>query len=84
MRTKMWPDCSLIFHHVNFGCLLCQMLSRLLNSSHPEDLKAANKLIKEMVQEVKLSPAPFINDTFLLYINYAATFLVQCACVFFF
>ncbi|KAM6914467.1 ADP-ribosylation factor-binding protein GGA1-like isoform 2-T2 [Lycodopsis pacificus] len=26
-------------------------LSRLLNSSHPEDLKAANKLIKEMVQE---------------------------------
>lgn len=33
-------------------CLLRQMLSRLLNSSHPEDLKAANKLIKEMVQEV--------------------------------
>uniref|UniRef100_A0A3B3V2J5 Golgi associated, gamma adaptin ear containing, ARF binding protein 1 n=1 Tax=Poecilia latipinna TaxID=48699 RepID=A0A3B3V2J5_9TELE len=28
-----------------------RMLSRLLNSSHPEDLKAANKLIKEMVQE---------------------------------
>ncbi|XP_029365066.1 ADP-ribosylation factor-binding protein GGA1-like isoform X1 [Echeneis naucrates] len=28
-----------------------KMLSRLLNSSHPEDLKAANKLIKEMVQE---------------------------------
>ena len=28
------------------------MLSRLLNSSHPEDLRAANKLIKEMVQEV--------------------------------
>ncbi|XP_073329466.1 ADP-ribosylation factor-binding protein GGA1-like [Pagrus major] len=26
-------------------------LSRLLNSSHPEDLRAANKLIKEMVQE---------------------------------
>ncbi|XP_034566758.1 ADP-ribosylation factor-binding protein GGA1-like [Notolabrus celidotus] len=26
-------------------------LSRLLNSTHPEDLKAANKLIKEMVQE---------------------------------
>ncbi|XP_061737004.1 ADP-ribosylation factor-binding protein GGA1-like isoform X2 [Nerophis ophidion] len=26
-------------------------LSRLLNSSQPEDLKAANKLIKEMVQE---------------------------------
>uniref|UniRef100_A0A7N6ALI2 Golgi associated, gamma adaptin ear containing, ARF binding protein 1 n=1 Tax=Anabas testudineus TaxID=64144 RepID=A0A7N6ALI2_ANATE len=31
-----------------------KMLSRLLNSSHPEDLKAANKLIKEMVQEVSL------------------------------
>ncbi|TNM97496.1 hypothetical protein fugu_015652 [Takifugu bimaculatus] len=29
-----------------------KMLARLLNSSHPEDLKAANKLIKEMVQEV--------------------------------
>uniref|UniRef100_A0A8C6SXQ8 Golgi associated, gamma adaptin ear containing, ARF binding protein 1 n=1 Tax=Neogobius melanostomus TaxID=47308 RepID=A0A8C6SXQ8_9GOBI len=28
-----------------------KMLSRLLNSTHPEDLKAANKLIKEMVQE---------------------------------
>lgn len=32
--------------------LIQQMLSRLLNSSHPEDLRAANKLIKEMVQEV--------------------------------
>nr|ACI69744.1 ADP-ribosylation factor-binding protein GGA1 [Salmo salar] len=29
-----------------------KMLSRLLNSTHPEDLRAANKLIKEMVQEV--------------------------------
>lgn len=29
-----------------------QMLARLLKSSHPEDLRAANKLIKEMVQEV--------------------------------
>ncbi|XP_046894745.1 ADP-ribosylation factor-binding protein GGA1-like isoform X4 [Hypomesus transpacificus] len=28
-----------------------KVLSRLLNSTHPEDLKAANKLIKEMVQE---------------------------------
>uniref|UniRef100_A0A8D0B0R7 Golgi-associated, gamma adaptin ear containing, ARF binding protein 1 n=1 Tax=Sander lucioperca TaxID=283035 RepID=A0A8D0B0R7_SANLU len=28
-----------------------KMLSRLLNSTHPEDLIAANKLIKEMVQE---------------------------------
>ncbi|CAL9693653.1 unnamed protein product [Knipowitschia caucasica] len=28
-----------------------KMLTRLLNSSHPEDLKAANKMIKEMVQE---------------------------------
>uniref|UniRef100_A0A3Q3ID82 Golgi associated, gamma adaptin ear containing, ARF binding protein 1 n=1 Tax=Monopterus albus TaxID=43700 RepID=A0A3Q3ID82_MONAL len=28
-----------------------KLLSRLLNSSHPDDLKAANKLIKEMVQE---------------------------------
>ncbi|CAG5928959.1 unnamed protein product [Menidia menidia] len=28
-----------------------KMLSRLLNSTHPDDLRAANKLIKEMVQE---------------------------------
>nr|XP_057945000.1 ADP-ribosylation factor-binding protein GGA1-like [Doryrhamphus excisus] len=28
-----------------------KMLSRLLNSCHPEDLRAANQLIKEMVQE---------------------------------
>ncbi|XP_054243097.1 ADP-ribosylation factor-binding protein GGA1 isoform X4 [Indicator indicator] len=28
-----------------------KILSRLLKSSHPEDLRAANKLIKEMVQE---------------------------------
>ncbi|KAM3865043.1 ADP-ribosylation factor-binding protein GGA1 [Diretmus argenteus] len=28
-----------------------KMLSRLLNSTHPEDLRAANTLIKEMVQE---------------------------------
>lgn len=42
--------------------LLCQMLSRLLNSSHPEDLKAANKLIKEMVQEV--NPFPYPTSSF--------------------
>uniref|UniRef100_A0A8D2QQT7 Golgi associated, gamma adaptin ear containing, ARF binding protein 1 n=1 Tax=Zosterops lateralis melanops TaxID=1220523 RepID=A0A8D2QQT7_ZOSLA len=30
---------------------LLQTLARLLKSSHPEDLRAANKLIKEMVQE---------------------------------
>lgn len=33
---------------------LSQILARLLKSSHPEDLRAANKLIKEMVQEVRL------------------------------
>lgn len=53
----LWMFFALFFLHMNSGCLLCQMLSRLLNSSHPEDLKAANKLIKEMVQEVKLSPS---------------------------
>lgn len=35
-----------------FSPVFLQMLSRLLNSTHPEDLRAANKLIKEMVQEV--------------------------------
>lgn len=34
--------------------LFPQMLARLLKSSHPEDLRAANKLIKEMVQEVSV------------------------------
>lgn len=37
-------------------CLSAQMLARLLKSSHPEDLRAANKLIKEMVQEVMTEP----------------------------
>uniref|UniRef100_A0AAX7T3I3 Golgi-associated, gamma adaptin ear containing, ARF binding protein 1 n=1 Tax=Astatotilapia calliptera TaxID=8154 RepID=A0AAX7T3I3_ASTCA len=37
-----------------------KMLSRLLNSSHPEDLKAANKLIKEMVQEVNTLSFSFL------------------------
>lgn len=41
--------------------VLCQMLSRLLNSSHPEDLKAANKLIKEMVQEVTFFPVMHVR-----------------------
>lgn len=36
--------------------LSLQMLARLLKSSHPEDLRAANKLIKEMVQEVMAEP----------------------------
>lgn len=36
--------------------LSSQMLARLLKSSHPEDLRAANKLIKEMVQEVMAEP----------------------------
>uniref|UniRef100_A0A7N6API6 Golgi-associated, gamma adaptin ear containing, ARF binding protein 1 n=1 Tax=Anabas testudineus TaxID=64144 RepID=A0A7N6API6_ANATE len=33
------------------ACFPTCMLSRLLNSTQPEDLRAANKLIKEMVQE---------------------------------
>lgn len=42
------------------------MLSRLLNSTHPEDLRAANKLIKEMVQEV--SACSLVSpDFFILY-----------------
>ena len=37
--------------------LAVQMLSRLLTSTHPDDLKAANKLIKEMVLEVSSPPS---------------------------
>lgn len=44
------------------------MLSRLLNSSHPEDLKAANKLIKEMVQEVHLCSSLCIDFTVVLFV----------------
>lgn len=43
----------LVSHHAP---LSLQMLARLLKSSHPEDLRAANKLIKEMVQEVTAKP----------------------------
>lgn len=49
-----------VLPHMNSDFLLCQMLSRLLNSSHPEDLKAANKLIKEMVQEVNTLSFSFL------------------------
>lgn len=47
-------------------CMSLQMLARLLKSSHPEDLRAANKLIKEMVQEVsvftwEVFPPPSLN-----------------------
>lgn len=42
--------------HHGHALLSSQMLARLLKSSHPEDLRAANKLIKEMVQEVMAKP----------------------------
>lgn len=42
--------------HRGHALLSSQMLARLLKSSHPEDLRAANKLIKEMVQEVMAEP----------------------------
>lgn len=42
--------------HHGHAPLSSQMLARLLKSSHPEDLRAANKLIKEMVQEVTAEP----------------------------
>lgn len=35
-----------------------QLLTRLLKSSHPEDLQAANRLIKNLVQEVGVCRAP--------------------------
>jgi hypothetical protein len=37
--------------------LVEDLLSRLLTSTHPDDLKAANKLIKEMVLEVSSPPS---------------------------
>lgn len=33
-----------------------QLLTRLLKSSHPEDLQAANRLIKSLVKEVGVFP----------------------------
>lgn len=33
-----------------------QLLTRLLRSSHPEDLQAANRLIKSLVKEVGIFP----------------------------
>lgn len=34
------------------GCLLFQLLAKLLKSKNPDDLQEANKLIKSMVKEV--------------------------------
>jgi len=33
-------------------CVVLQLLARLLKSKHPEDLQAANRLIKNMVKQV--------------------------------
>lgn len=35
---------------------ILQLLTRLLKSSHPEDLQAANRLIKNLVKEVGVFP----------------------------
>lgn len=40
------------FLYLFWPVVFFQTLSRLLNSTNQEDLRAANKLIKEMVQEV--------------------------------
>lgn len=58
--------------------LFPQMLSRLLNSTHPEDLKAANKLIKEMVQEVGLFPARILEQNTTIRIQFSPFLLNIC------
>lgn len=52
--THLWKTNQVTTFPLFILAVSSQMLSRLLNSSHPEDLKAANKLIKEMVQEVNI------------------------------
>lgn len=41
-----------------------QLLTRLLKSNHPEDLQAANRLIKNLVKEVGISTPGAINLAF--------------------
>lgn len=41
-----------------------QLLTRLLKSNHPEDLQAANRLIKNLVKEVGISAASTIDLAF--------------------
>ncbi|XP_077195692.1 ADP-ribosylation factor-binding protein GGA1 isoform X2 [Paroedura picta] len=53
VRTNLVPGIHILQPVPSLsGCfIISSMLARLLKSSHPEDLRAANKLIKEMVQE---------------------------------
>lgn len=39
-----------------------QLLTRLLKSNHPEDLEAANRLIKNLVKEVSILAVGSIED----------------------
>ena len=39
--------------HIFIFIMFWQLLSRLLKSKHPEDLQAANRLIKNMVKQVR-------------------------------
>lgn len=44
---------SLTGNNDNGSVFFYQLLSRLLKSTHPEDLQAANRLIKTMVRQVR-------------------------------
>lgn len=39
-----------------------QLLTRLLKSNHPEDLQAANRLIKNLVKEVSIFAVGSVED----------------------
>lgn len=41
---------------------ILQLLTRLLKSNHPEDLQAANRLIKNLVKEVGMFAVDSIED----------------------
>jgi hypothetical protein len=41
-----------------------QLLTRLLKSNHPEDLQAANRLIKNLVKEVGISAVGAVDLAF--------------------
>lgn len=55
-KRSLGETLFLLWNKINVFPCHYQLLARLLKSSHPEDLQAANRLIKTMVRQVMLHP----------------------------
>lgn len=52
--SRVWCCCGLMTAAVFvYRCVVFQLLAELLRSKNPEDLQEANRLIKNMVKEVR-------------------------------